>query len=294
MSDTLFDIKHDLVVSICVTVVSYIFVLMLRLYKKKRAGRLMATHMRKNLKADYNYLDHASDNYQLSECKFSISNDKEYHLPEVSNQGKECVMVNYLFHNRMQEIVMDEKHYFYVSFFYSDYMTKEHLRKTWIDNPRIIDQPKDMNDLYPMVLGLKLSVMMYYRWRGTFYFIHSNNSFVIEHLFDCSDADFVFSRGDIVSGYKIEKLLLAKIIESGFEVRPSERYNGFTDIGVDDDELYLRLFYFVEIRKPENRCVEIGKVKEIPRFIKKTPKISKAFKSSLVKLNLLYEAKVWD
>ena len=292
MIDIVSEIKHQIIVGVFASGILSLVLWCIDLIRKNRAAKLMEKHARKNLKADYNYLDHASDNYQLAECKVIV--DSEYHLPTVANPKRECVMVKSLFHNRMQEIVMDEKHFFHVCIFHSDLQTKEYLRQKWVSDPKVIDQPKDMNDLYPMVLGLNLSIVMYYKWRGTDYFVHRNNSFAIEHLLDCADVDSLFAEGGDISGYELEELVLEMIKKNGFRAKPANQYNGFTDIGVDKDELYLRLFYFVEIEKPAGGFVVSGKVKRIPRFIKTTPSISKSFKSSLVKLNLLCEGKVWE
>lgn len=290
LSDLKQDIMFRLTVTACGFFVLYLIKLIVRRIRMERAAFLMIRHIRKNLKSDYNYMDHASDNYHLSRSKVILCS------PNGCSSAQECVLVNYLYHNRMQESDMDEKHYFHIHLFYSDIHTKNNLYKKWQDirkNTKI-DQPRDMNGLSPIVLGLKLCVVMFFKWRDTYYFVHKNNSFVIDYLVDCEDANSIFKSVNQVPATCLENIVLSKIAEAGLKVCSFYQNTGFTDIGLDDDELYLRLFYFVGIEKPADQSIAIAKAKKIPQFIKDTTGLSKAFKSSLIKLNLLCEGKVWE
>lgn len=270
--------------------------LIIQIIRKKRARSLMARHLRKNLKSDYNYMDHASDNYHLAQSKVILC-EHEYHIPNVNNSAKECVMVHYLYHNRMQETTMDEKHYFHIHLFYSDLQAKSSLYEKWkeIRDTKMISQPRDLNALSPIVLGLRICVVMYYKWKNTYYFIHKDNSFIIDYLVECKDVDSMFAKSKEVPATHLEDIVLGKIAEIGLKVKPANKHTGFSDIGIDDDdELYLRLFYFVEVSKPTNQHIASIKAKKIPQFINDNTELSKAFKSSLVKLNLLCEGKLWE
>lgn len=274
--------------------ICYLIMFIFSYIRKKWAESIMSQYLNRNLKSNYNFLDHTIDNYSLDASKLIICPEYEFHNKGCS-KDKECVLVKHISHNRMQEIVMDEKHFFHIHFFFSDLKTKEALNKSWRENPKSICQPEDLNAMYPMVLGLKIAVILYYKHRGRYYFVHKDGSFVIDHVVNCDDIKRMFTGSNKSNANELENIVQEKIINK-FKIKTTNTYNGFTDIGVDDDELYVRLFYLAEIENPDykDKGYKYTKIKRIPKFIKRNSHLSCPFQSYIVKLNLLFESKIWE
>jgi hypothetical protein len=284
------------IVLILVNVILYIG----NFIRQSRARRFVDKYYNINLIINYQYLDHTIDDYSLADSKLELSG--EYCLTEdilegdVSRQdvilnqslygdtkglqSGELLAVSFFSHNREQELIKDEKHWFTIKFYKTNAKTRTKLEKIWVEdkNRPLINQPVRLNENYPFVLGLKISVMLIFR-KPTPYVICQDDNFIIDYVVSSSDIDF-----PVANASRLQTIVMSLIKGKGYEV-VSSIY--FTDIGVDVMPLYLRLFAYVEVEPPKgykNNSL-CHKVRRIPTMIKNS-NLSPAFRSYLLKMHI--------
>lgn len=305
--DILFESYKGLYISILALVIFYIIKSLWGLILKRRTKHIILPYLNTSLKSEYNFIDHAIDKYLLVESvlEFDIKNklyinqiDKIYNdnvdklkhdiktnnFTELSNTPKDnpTIAVSFVHHNRDQSTEKDEAHWFWLTLYERDEHTENLLNEYRHSNKINIDvkQPEFINKSYPFISGLIISALIFFEYKNKKYLLYNskNCDFFLNHNFSYYDA--LMMQKNINSGlYDVSKEISANAVNAvyikdlmedklrEFNIRTFE----ITDIGIDKESLYLRLFTTIEVDTPSNirqqikngDCIALKKIQKI-------------------------------
>lgn len=165
---------------------------------------------------------------------------------------KSCVGVKHIMHNRHQEKDMDEAHWFKIDLFKLDFYTRLLLDSLYLyafdKDERNINQPKQINKMYPYITSCKLFCNVSYKDDYTVvYYQYESKDCNYHPLIEISLDDLILNRTkislddvkDAIINYSTNKLEIDIF---------SIKYCYVTDIGIDNGE--LTVFAEIRLNKP--------------------------------------------